>query len=55
MLELGRRLLKSLGSEPFFMPGVTSATLKREGTIPVVSEHWMMEEMRGSKEGRHEL
>lgn len=37
--EMGRRLLKSLGSEPGFLRmGVTAADLKDEGTMPVESE-----------------
>lgn len=37
-LEMGQRLLKSLGSEPvYFNIGVTAAVLKSEGTIPVRS------------------
>ena len=55
-LEMGRRLLKSLGSEPgFFRMGMTAAVLKEGGTIPVESEEWMMAEMRGSREGRQDL
>ena len=38
-LEMGRRLLKLLGSEPgFFNMRVTVAVLKSEGTIPDESE-----------------
>lgn len=55
-LEIGRRLLKSLGSEPgLFRIGVTAAVLKAEGTIPVDSEEWIMAEMRGSREERQDL
>ena len=55
-LEIGRRLLKSLGSEPsFFRIGVTAAVLKAEGTIPVDSEEWIMAEMSGSREERQDL
>ena len=36
-LEMGRRLLKLLGSEPGFLRiGETAAVLKGEGTEPVV-------------------
>lgn len=42
--------MKSLGSEPvFFNTGVTAAVLKSEGTIPVISEEWMMAEERGGR------
>ena len=55
-LEMGRRLLKLLGSEPgFFRIGVTTAVLKSGGTIPVVSEEWIMAVMRGSREERQDL
>ena len=55
-LEIGRRLLKLLGSEPgFFRIGVTAAVLKAGGTIPVDSEEWIMAEMRGSREERQDL
>lgn len=38
-LEMGRRLLKSEGSDPGFLSiGVTAATLKGGGTVPVLSE-----------------
>lgn len=48
--------MKSLGSEPvFFNTGVTAAVLKSEGTIPVVSEEWMMAEIKGRREGREDL
>ena len=54
--EMGHRLLKLLGSEPgFFRIGVTAATLKGEGKVPVVREEWMMAEMRGRREGRQDL
>lgn len=55
-LEIGRRLLKLLGSEPgFFSIGVTAAVLKSVGTIPVEREEWMMADMRGSREERQDL
>lgn len=38
-LEMGRRFLKLLGSEPGFLRiGETAAVLKGEGTDPVVRE-----------------
>ena len=38
-LEIGRRLLKSLGSEPGFLSiGVTAADLRVDGTEPEVRE-----------------
>ena len=53
---MGRRLLKSLGSEPGFLrQGLTAAHLKEAGTIPVDSEEWIMADMRGSREGRQDL
>jgi len=37
--EIGRKLLKLLGSEPGFLRiGVTAAVLREEGTIPVARE-----------------
>lgn len=32
------------------MMGLTAVVLKSVGTIPVVSEEWMMVDMRGSRE-----
>ena len=55
-LEIGRRLLKLLGSEPGFLRiGETAAVLKGEGTEPVVREEWMMAAIRGSSEGRQDM
>ena len=55
-LEMGRRLLKLLGSEPgFFRIGVTAADLRDEGTEPEVREKWMMAVIRGSREGREAI
>lgn len=34
--------------------GVTDAVLKSVGTIPEVSEEWMMADIRGSREGRQD-
>ena len=46
-LEIGRRLLKLVGSAPgFFSIGVIAAVLKDAGTVPDVREKWMMAEMR---------
>ena len=54
-LEMGRRLLKLLGSETGFLRiGETAAVLKGEGTEPVVREEWMMAAIRGSSEGRQD-
>lgn len=55
-LEMGRRLLKSEGSDPGFLSiGVTAATLKGGGTVPVLSEELMMAEMMGRREGRQDF
>ena len=52
-LEIGRRLLKLLGSEPCFLSiGVTAADLRDDGTEPEVKEECMMAVIRGSREGR---
>ena len=54
-LEMGRRLLKSLGSEPGFLRiGETAAVLKCEGTEPVLREEWMMAVIMESSEGRQD-
>ena len=54
--EIGRKLLKSLGSDPgFFFMGIIAVVLKGVGTIPVVREELMMSDMRGSREGRQAL
>lgn len=51
--EIGQKLLRLLGSKPSFLSiGVTAAVLRREGTIPVVREEWMISKMRGDMEGR---
>jgi len=51
-LEMGRKLLKLVGSAPgFFRIRVITAVLNDVGTVPVVREEWMMAEMRGAREG----
>lgn len=53
---MGRRLLKLVGSEPCFLTvGVIAATLKSDGTVPVLSEEWITAEMMGRREGRQDL
>lgn len=48
---MGWRLLLSLGSKPvFFTVGVTAATSKSVGTIPVVSEE-LIADMTGEQRG----
>lgn len=55
-LEMGWRLLKLLGSRAgFFRIGVTTAVLKCRGTIPVVSEEWMIADIRESREEKQDL
>ena len=55
-LEIGRRLLRLVGSAPgFFSIGVIAAVLKDAGTVPDAREEWMMAEMRGIREGRQAL
>lgn len=49
---MGRRLLRLLGLAPGFLSaGVTAAVLRDEGTIPEVREEWVMDVMRGAREG----
>ena len=55
-LEIGRKLLRSVGSAPgFFRMGVIAADFKGAGTVPVVREEWMIAEMRGIREGRQAI
>ena len=55
-LEMGRRLLKLLGSEPGFLRiGETAAVLRGAGNEPVVREEWMIAAIRGSSEGRQDM
>lgn len=55
-LEMGRRLLKLLGSNPgFFRIGVTEAVLSDNGTVPEVKDEWMILVMKGASEGRQDL
>lgn len=55
-METGRKLLKVLGSTSvFFSIDVIAATLKEAGTVPEVSEEWIMADIRGRREGRQAL
>lgn len=46
-LEMGRMLLKALGSEPGFLRiGVTAADLSDDGTGPEVREDWVLLALR---------
>lgn len=54
--EMGRRLLKLLGSAPdFFRIGVTAAVLKAVGTVPEDREECRIAEIKGRSEGREDL
>ena len=51
--EIGRKLLRLLGSEPGFLSiVVTAAVLRAEGTTPVVREECIKSVIRGDREGR---
>lgn len=48
--DMGRKLLRSAGSEPGFLRrGVTAAVLRGEGTSPEMREAWMIFVMRGAR------
>ena len=50
-MEIGRRLLKLLGSAPGFLRmGVIAADLRGDGTIPEVREEWIIAVIRGVRE-----
>lgn len=53
-LEIGRRLLKSFGSNSGFLrKAETTAVLKVVGTIPGEREEWMMAETIERREQKH--
>lgn len=50
-LDIGRRLLKSVGSGPGFMrTGVTAAVLRNDGTIPEVRKELKNSVINGLRE-----
>lgn len=55
-LDMGRRLLKLVGSRPgFFRMGVTKAVLSEGGTEPELREEWIISVMRGASEEQQDL